>query len=93
MDDYSTLYNRAVKITEELDKMYSAYDFYWDVDADTLEIKIVAKSPYHYFNFKYPINKSNESIIRKIQSTLNSVSVTYVFGVDLNHENDAKGEN
>lgn len=93
MDDFSILCYRAAEITRELDKMYSAYDFYWDVDVDTLEIIIVAKSPYHYFTFKYPRIKSNKSIIRRIQSTLNCVCITYVFGADLNHEKkEAKNE-
>lgn len=38
MDDFSILCCRAAEIAKELDKMYSAYDFYWDVDVDTLEI-------------------------------------------------------
>lgn len=46
MDIYLTLCNRAAKITEELNMMYPFYKFYWNVDIDTLEIKIVAKSPY-----------------------------------------------
>lgn len=92
MDDYSTLCKKAIEIIEVLNRMYSAYNFYWDVDVDTLDITIVAKSPYHYFNFKYPRIESNNSIIRKIQGTLNSVCITYVLGADLNHEKEEINE-